>query len=167
VVEVERGKIRRADIRGDLSTPEDVLLSLLNAMRRPMPGSGGRYRPERIVLDDSALVEALAPSLAQIGVRCDYQPTLPLVEDAFRSMAAGMHKRELIPGLLQVPGVTVPMVEELFVAAVDYYRQTMPWYWAAAERPLACRFTNLSTIYTRSIPGSARKRPQRRLCGSA
>jgi len=73
VVEAEQGRIRRTDIRDDLPTPKDVLASLFDAMRRPILGSGGRYRPARIVLDDSALVDVLAPSLTQIGVHCNYQ----------------------------------------------------------------------------------------------
>ena len=139
VVEAEQGRIRRTDMRGDLSTPEAVLTSLLNAMRRPILGSGGRYRPTRIVLDDPALVEALTAPLAQIGVHCAYQHTLSLVEDTLRSMAASMHKQELIPGLLSVPGVTVSLVAELFTAAADFYHQE-PWKWLDNESPIEVRY---------------------------
>lgn len=139
VVEAERGKVRRTDIRDDLPTQKQVLASLLDAMRRPILGSGGRYRPARIVLDDSALVDALAPALAQIEVHCNYQHTLSLVQDTLDSMAARMHKQELIPGLLSVPGVTVPMVQELFTAAADFYRQA-PWEWLDNKSPIEVRY---------------------------
>jgi len=156
VLEAEQGRIRRTDLRGDLSTPEAVLASLLNAMRRPLLGSGGRYRPVRIVLDDSALVEALAPSLAQIGVRCDYQHTLSLVEDTLRSMAASMHKQELIPGLLSVPRVTVPLVEELFTAAADFYRQE-PWEWLDNKSPIEVRYPPKGRARYALVLGSGRE----------
>jgi len=138
VVEAEQGRIRRTDIRDDLPTPKDVLASLFDAMRRPILGSGGRYRPARIVLDDSALVDVLAPSLTQIGVHCNYQHTLSLVQDTLHSMAVRMHRQEPIPGLLSVPGVTVPMVQELYTAAADFYRQA-PWKWLDNQSPIEVR----------------------------
>jgi hypothetical protein len=115
------------------------LASLLDAMRRPILGSGGRYRPARIVLDDSTLVDALAPALAQIEVHCGYQHTLSLVQDTLDSMAASMHKEELIPGLLSMPGITVPMVEELYTAAADFYRQS-PWERLDNKSPIEVRY---------------------------
>ena len=139
VVEAEQGRIRRTDIRDDLPTPKDVLAILLNAMRRPILGAGGRYRPARIVLDDSALVDALSPALAQIEVRCSYQHTLSLVQETLDSMAASMHGQELIPGLLSVPGVTVPMVQELYTAAADFYRQ-VPWKRLDNQSPIEIRY---------------------------
>jgi len=139
VMETEKNTVRRIDMKSDSTTPEDVLASLLNAMRRPMLGSGGRHRPARIVLDDPALVKALTPALAQIEVRCDYQPTPRLMDDTFCSIAVGMHKQELIPGLLSVPGVTVPLVEELFTAAAGFYRQE-PWEWLDNESPIEVRY---------------------------
>ena len=134
-VETERGRVRRIDLKGDSITLEEVLASLLNAMRRPIPGSGGRYRPTRIVLDDPGLVEALTPPLAQIDVRCDYQSAIPLMDDIFRSVAVGWRMQELIPGLLSVPGVTVPMVGELFAAAADFYHRAS-WKWLDNKSPI-------------------------------
>ncbi len=139
VVEAERGGVRRVAMMDDLPTPEIVLLSLLNAMRRPIIGSGGRYRPTCIVFDDSALVEALSSSLTQIGIRCDYQSTPALIEDTLYSMSVHMHRQEPIPGLLSVPGVTVPMVQELFTAAADFCRQA-PWDKLDNKSPIEVRY---------------------------
>lgn len=138
VMETEQGKIRRTDI-GDSFTPEAVLASLLNAMRRPILGSGGRYRPTRIVLDDPALVEALSSPLAQLEIRCVYQPTPSLVDDTMHSMAIHMNRQEPIPGLLSVPGATVPLIGELFTAAADFYRQE-PWEWLDNQSPIEVRY---------------------------
>jgi hypothetical protein len=156
VVEAEQGRIRRIDIRDDLPAPQAVLASLLSAMRRPMLGSGGHYRPARIVLDDSALVDALASSLSQIDVRCTYQHTLSLVQETLDSMAATMHEQELVPGLLSVPGVTVPMVEELFTVAADFYRRT-PWEWLDNKSPIEVRYPHDGQARYALVLGSGRE----------
>ena len=155
-VEAKRGTIRRMDMRGDSTTLEDVLASLLNAMRRPIPGSGGRYRPTRIVLDDRALVEALTPALAQVEVRCDYQSTLPLVDDAFRLMASRRYKRPLIPGLLNVRGATVPLIGELFAAAAEFYRQA-PWERLDNKSPVEVRYPPTGRARYALVLGSGRE----------
>ena len=50
-----------------------------------------------------------------------------------------MNPRKPIPGLLSIPGATVPLVGELFMAAADYYRQT-PWRWMENWLPIEIRF---------------------------
>ena len=155
-VEAERGTIRRVDVKGDSTTPEDVLASLLDAMRRPILGSGGRYRPARVVLDDRTLVETLAPALAQVEVRCDYQATLPFVDDALRVMARRRYKRALIPGLLSVPRVTVPLIGELFAAAADFYRQA-PWERLDNKSPVKVRYPRAGQARYALVLGSGRE----------
>jgi len=90
--------------------------------------SGKLGRPARIVLDDADLARAVAPWLDGIGVRCDYQAALPLVNTALRDMEAYINRAEPRPGLLSVPGVTLPLLEELFSAAAEFYRRA-PWRW--------------------------------------
>jgi hypothetical protein len=139
VAEVEHEKVRRIDIARELPTYEDMLTSLLKAMRRPMLGSGGRYRPTRVVLDDAALVEIFAPVLSQIQVRCEYRPSLSLLDTVLHELAVHMHKQELIPGLLSVPGTTVPLIEDFFIAAADFFRRA-PWEWLGNQSPLEVRY---------------------------
>ena len=155
-VEPKRGRIRRVEVKGDSATSEDVLLSLLGAMNCPIPGSGGRYRPARIVLDDHALVEALTPALAQVEVRCDYQATLSLVDDALREMAVRRYKRELIPGLLSVRGATVPLIGELFAAAAEFYRQA-PWERLDNKSPIKVRYPSTGRARYALVLGSGRE----------
>ena len=155
-VEPKRGRIRRVEVKGDSATSEDVLLSLLGAMNCPIPGSGGRYRPARIVLDDHALVEALTPALAQVEVRCDYQATLSLVDDALHEMAVRRYKRELIPGLLSVRGATVPLIGELFAAAAEFYRQA-PWERLDNKSPIKVRYPSTGRARYALVLGSGRE----------
>ncbi len=138
VADIESEKVRRIDIAREFPQSEDVLQTILRAMRRPILGTGGRQRPKRIILDDAHLVEALSPLLTQIDIRCTYKPTLPLINELLYDLAVHMYKQELIPGLLSVPGVTVPLVEDLYTAAAEFYRRA-PWDWLGNQSPLELR----------------------------
>jgi hypothetical protein len=147
VLEKETELIRRIHTQEEQPTPETVLEVLLKAMKGPLLGPllspllgfGRRGRPARVILDNADLVQALGPHLAEIGISCDYKPVLPLVDDTLRRMGARMTKREPIPGLLSVPGVTEPLVRELFEAAANYYRQK-PWHEIDNAAPIEVRF---------------------------
>jgi hypothetical protein len=143
----DTGLIRHTHVQGERPTPESVLEVLVKAMYSPLLGAllspllgfGSRGRPAHIVLDDADLVQALAPHLAELDIRCSYRATLPPVNAALREMEARMTKREPIPGLLSVPGATVPLVAELFTAAAEYYRQA-PWRWMDNWLPIEVRY---------------------------
>jgi hypothetical protein len=139
VLDPESDRIRQTKMQGERPTTEAVLEVLAKAMHRPALGSGRSYKPARIILDDADLVQALAPRLAELGIRCDYRPTLPLVNAALRELEAHLTKREPIPGLLSMPGATVPLVAEFFAAAADYYRQA-PWHWIDNASPIEVRY---------------------------
>jgi hypothetical protein len=147
VLEQETELIRRIYTQEEQPTPDAVLEMLLKAMLSPLLGPllsplvgfGKRVRPASILLDDADLVQALAPRLSEIDIRCDYSPALPLVDASVREIGARMTKREPIPGLLSVPGATEPLVRELFAAAADYYRQA-PWRWMNNSFPIEARY---------------------------
>jgi hypothetical protein len=128
VLDAQSDRIRQTKMEDDRPTPEVVLAALADAMQKPVLASGKPVRPARIVLDDAELARALTPRLAEIGVRCDHQATLPLVSSVLRDMEAHMNRAEPRPGLLSVPGATLPLVEELFAAAAEFYRLA-PWRW--------------------------------------
>jgi len=139
VLEQEKELIRRIELEDEQPTPDVVMEALLKAMLRPILGSGRRVRPARVSLDDADLVESLKPRLAEIDIRCDHRPSLPLADAALREMEVQMTKQEPIPGLLSVPGVTEPLVRELFAAAAQYYRQA-PWRWIGNASPIEVRY---------------------------
>lgn len=119
--------------------PIEVINALAKAMRYPAPGAGGKRRPTAIHMDDEALVEALAPKLQEVGVRCKYRHTLHEAEYAFSEMERFMGDEEPIPGLLEVPGVTPFMAEGLFEAAAYFYREA-PWRWLDDGHPIEMRY---------------------------
>jgi len=138
VLEPEADKVRQHKILEERPPAETVLAILLKAMLRPVPGSGQRYRPALIVLDDRDLVQELTPQLADL-VRCNYRAKLSPINAAVRSMEAYTTEREPRPGLLSAPGVTVPLVGELFAAAADYYSQS-PWRRLADGSPIEATY---------------------------
>jgi len=139
VLDAKADRIRRTEIQEDRPLPDFVLETLVKAMLRPVLGSGWRYRPERIVLDDASLVQELTPRLAKIGVRCEYRAKLSLIDGALREMATHMNQQEPPPGLLSVPGATIPLVAELFAAAAEFYRRA-PWLWMDNFSPVEIRY---------------------------
>ncbi|MBM3189031.1 MAG: hypothetical protein FJZ90_09960, partial [Chloroflexi bacterium] len=139
VLEAEKGMMRAFDIHDELPKPDMVLQTLLQAMLRPAMGSGGRHRPAHILIDNEALVQSLTPQLTAMDIRCAYRADLPLMTAALHEMAAHINKREPMPGLLSQPGMTVPLVAELYAAAADYYRQA-PWRWLSDGQPIEVHY---------------------------
>ena len=132
-------KIVRADITDNALSADLRFETLLQAMRRPMLGSGRARRPQVIYLDNPDDVTALSPQLAELGVRCEYRHALPILKDALYSMEQTMRKGAIIPGLLSVSGVTVPLVEHLYRLAADFYR-AMPWRCLDDRHPFEIRY---------------------------
>ena len=149
VLVLEQGTelIRRIEIEDEQPTSGVVMEALLKAMLRPMlgpvlgplAGFGSRIRPARVLLDDADLAQALKPRLAEIDVRCEHGPSLPLTDATLRNMEFRMTKQEPIPGLLSVRGATEPLVRELFAAAAQYYHQA-PWRWIDNVSPIEVRY---------------------------
>ncbi len=128
VADTESGAIRQMEMQEQRPTPETVLSAIAAAMAKPLPMSGRRERPARIVLDDQELVRFLTPELAGIGVRCDYAASLAVINDALSELAAHMNQGEERPSVLSVPGVTLPLCADLYAAAAEFY-QRAPWRW--------------------------------------
>jgi hypothetical protein len=139
VIEQDGDRIIRTKLFDTQPTPERVFEALIKAMTRPTLGAGRPRRPARLLLDDAELVEALAPHLAELEIRCEYRHTLPLMNNAMLEMEAYMNKREPIPGLLKIPGVTPHLVSGLYKAAAFYYRQA-PWRWISDAFPIEVRY---------------------------
>jgi hypothetical protein len=133
------GAVVGSNVVEGVPTPDQVLEGIVKAMHRPVPGSGRKRRPAIIYVDNEAAVQVLVPSLAEIGVNCEYRRTLPKVAEALVSMEQFMAQREPIPGLLKSPGVTPFLVNGLFEAAASFYREA-PWQWIDDSRPIEVRY---------------------------
>lgn len=139
VVDQDMELIYKTDIQEERPTPEIVLEILFKTMQGTLLNLGRRGRPARILVDDAKLAQALAPRLAELEIRCDYRTTLPQANSALLEMEEHATKRKPIPGLLSLPGVTVPLAAELYAAAADYYRQK-PWRWMENWLPIEVRY---------------------------
>lgn len=139
VVDQDTEMIYKADIRDERPTPEIVLEILFKTMQGTFLNLGRRGRPARIFADDAELAQALTPRLAELEIRCDYRATLPQANNALLEMEEHATKRKPIPGLLSISGVTVPLAEEFYAAAANYYRQK-PWRWMENWLPIEVRY---------------------------
>ena len=146
------GNVAGSEIVEDTPSPEHFLDALAQAMRRPILGGGKKRRPAAIYVDDKALVEALAPRLQEIGIRCEYQHILRYVDQAMLSMEQFMTKQEPIPGLLKSPGVTPHLVNGLFAAAASFYRKA-PWRWIDDSHPIEVRYPPDGRRYYAAVMG--------------
>ena len=154
VLDAESGAIRMLMMEEQRPAPEAILSLLANAMLKPMMGAGGRQRPERILCDDQELVQALAPQLAEIGVRCNYAAALPALETVLREMSAHLNQGEARPGLVEVPGITQPLLAEFYAAAAYFYQQA-PWRWVDNLAAIEVRYPATGRASTPSSWGSA------------
>ena len=155
VMDRDREVTRKIQMHGDEPpTPDQVLEVLHKAMLKPTIGSGGRGRPTLILLQDAEMAQALAPRLAEIGIRCEYRTSLPLMDTWFPRVTQGSLKaQDPIPGLMSVPGITEPMLRDLFAAAANYYRQA-PWRWIGNWEPIEVRYPAKSSPRYALVLGS-------------
>lgn len=135
----QASKVIRSHICEEAPAPDQVLGHLLVGMRRPVLGAGPERRPAVIYVDDEAMAEALASGLQEVGVGCEYRPSLREIEQALLSMERFVHDREPLLGLLRSPGVTPPVVQGLFEAAAAFYREAL-WRWIDDSRPIEVRY---------------------------
>lgn len=139
VVDQDSEFMHHVEVLEERPTAEVVLESLLKAMQGTLLTLKRKVRPARIFIDNADLSQALAPRLAEMGIGCDYRAVLPQLNAAMLGLEAKQTRREPVPGLLSLPGVTVPLAGELFAAAADYYRQA-PWRWMENFLPIEVHY---------------------------
>jgi tetratricopeptide (TPR) repeat protein len=129
IVSAEQGSVRGSNIVPTPPTPRQVWDTLAQAMHHPVPKSGKRGAPERIVMADSTLAEGIMPFLADAQLEIDiYEQSLPdeiteIIRDLENHLRGGKPEH---PGLLSVPGVTPELLRGFYSAAAEYYRAA-PW----------------------------------------
>lgn len=139
VLDQDADFILKTEILAEPPDPQTVLDHLFKTMQGTLLNLLKKQRPARISMDNAELVQTCAPQFAELGIRCELRASLPQVNTALLEMDAQANKREPIPGLLSVHGVSVPLVAELYAAAAEYYRQA-PWRWIQNELPIEVRF---------------------------
>jgi hypothetical protein len=133
------GKVLLTHVQKQPPAAEHLLEYLLQAMIRPELGAGRARRPQVIYLNNADYVTTLTPTLAELGIRCQYRVSLPTLTKIRQFLERGLGGRDRFPGLLSIPSVTPPLVNHLYELAADYYRLS-PWQWLGDHDPLVIRY---------------------------
>ena len=137
-VDQKIGLILNQKIPDEPPTPAAVLEFLFRTMQGTLLSLGRSCRPTSILIDTAEMAQALTPQLAELDIRCSYRNRLPEMRSVLLELEEKANKRKPIPGLLSIPGVGVPLVAELYAAAVDYYN-IKPWRWMENWLPVEVR----------------------------
>jgi len=139
ILNLDEGTVLGHDLAEGLPSPERILKSLTNAMKKPMPGTGEPRRPAKVLFAEPALTEALASQLDAMGVGTETRE-LPMLGEIVEHMEHAMRNGEPeLEGLLEGEGVTPEIVGGFFAAAADFYRAE-PWVKLFNEQAILVRF---------------------------
>jgi len=106
---------------------------LVKAMEKPSMGEP--HRPSEIQVRSSELWDDLEPHLDDVGIERLVVERLDLMEEIVEQLIVHMCGRTLAPSLLEMPGITEPMVASFFRSAAEYYRKA-PWQHVASEETI-------------------------------
>jgi hypothetical protein len=138
VLDQKVGLILNQKVLDERPSSDVVLNVLFKSMQGTLLTLGHSRRPTSILINDANLTQALAPQLAKLDIRCSYRNNMPEMRPILLEMEKNVNKREPIPGLLSIPGVSVPLVAELFASAANYYT-LQPWHWMENWLPIEVR----------------------------
>jgi hypothetical protein len=139
VYEPGTDKVMNTHVTPTLPDAATVMRSLIEAMQGSILTLMQKKRPDQILVDNAELAQALAPQLAPLNIRCNYRSQMPELRDVLIEMETHLNGRKPIPGILSIPGVTVPLGAELYESAAAYYK-LKPWRWIENWDPIEIRF---------------------------
>lgn len=129
VLSADKGTVRESQITGAAPTPDEVWETLSKAMREPVMRSGKPGAPQKMIIPDSELAQAILPYLAKAQLETEvYQLPLP---DEVMEVVRGLEDhlrggKPEHPALASVRGVTPDLLGGFYSAAAGYYRAA-PW----------------------------------------
>jgi hypothetical protein len=138
LVASKTGKILGTNSQEARPTDDEILGEILLRMLRPAIGAGKARRPKVLWLDNPDHVALLETPLAELEIRCEFRPSLKVLDDFLHMMERQMTQRKPSPGLLKISSVTVPLVSQLYKLADSFYR-SKPWYWLNDNHPIEIR----------------------------
>ena len=80
-------------------------------------------RPQRVLIDDVALVEQLKPAFAEADVEIVHHPELTPIDQFLQMFDQISQPRDSRVPLLQIPGMQAPMLAELFDASTQFFKR--------------------------------------------
>lgn len=129
ILSAEKGSVRGSNIVPTPPAPQEVWDTLAQAMQHPVPRSGKRGTPQRIVIAESALAEGILPFFAEAQLEIDVheQPLPDQVHEIIRDLENHLRgDQPEHPALLSESGVTPELLRGFYSAAAEYYRAA-PW----------------------------------------
>ena len=108
--------------------PQEVLETLFAAMQKTEKTFGFQpERPARVFLEDKNMLEALRPTLEEIGVEARWRTKIQEIDDILAELEENMQEdAPEFPGLLKQQNVKPRLVGGLFASAANFYRAA-PW----------------------------------------
>ena len=137
ILNLDIGMIRELEMTPEPG-PQEVLKTLFAAMQKTDETFDFQpERPARVFLEDKNLVEALRPTLEEIGVETRWRSTIREIDDIVAELEKNMQQdAPEVQGLLEQKGVKPRIVGGLFAAAADFYHAA-PWVQFSNEDLLA------------------------------
>lgn len=101
----------------------DLALRSLSILAGNLERAG--FLPGAVEVADEALAQALAARLQPLGVEVHTRTRVPLVTEAVRALAEDTGTN-LLPGILEAPGMSLEQARSFFAAARAFY-EAAPW----------------------------------------
>ncbi len=99
----------------------DMLVRAMERPAQPCTGQARPHRPKELQVRDQGLFEALQGPLKVLGVALTLKDTLDPLDGFLLDLGEDMAGPRL-PGLLELPGVTVERIGRLFEAAAEFHK---------------------------------------------
>lgn len=138
-VDGSEGVVRAMDVVSSETGPEAVVRTLLRAMEHPQ-SSARPARPSKIVVRDREIQFYLRGVLQDLDITIDYAPSLPLIDELFRSFEEMAGSRQ--PKL-------PPLYADLLIDQAYQLWQNAPWDFLADHQVLSIELNqwDVGTLY--------------------
>lgn len=107
---------------------------LCDALRRALsiPLIGSPRRPTSLAACDQVVYRTLQPLLEPLGIACELEPELKLIDTLMQSMVRSMTSDSELPALVDSTCGALPAMAEFYSAASQFYKAA-PWKNTAAD----------------------------------
>lgn len=130
VVDAELELIVFQALRMDPPDKASLCDLLRSALSTPLIGSP--RRPMSLAVCDQVVYRTLQPLLEPLGIACDLEPELKLIDTLMQSMVRSMTSDSELPALVDSACGALPAMAEFYSAASQYYKAA-PWRSTAAD----------------------------------
>ena len=134
VIDATEGMARSFELCAEGKPDADLVAEVLaKAMYAPMSDAPPEFssvqqdlaplRPQRVLIDDVALVESLKPAFEEAGVEVNFHAELTPIDQFLQMFDQLSQPNDTRLPLLEIPGVRAPMLAELFDASTQFFKR--------------------------------------------